>query len=174
MDCGGGDSTITQTLGEIAMIRCASQAAPENVRQQSNSTKEEEESIQSIHSVTLGRKIVISHLRDVSQVRFDLVLLGLEDRWRSSRWHVDRFAIDDHDTTERQRHEKCVPTAEDLFPARAVGHWQNRSSRRLGYCHDAWLNSIAWPTRSIRCKGRMIPAVDFPHNFHKALSPSPA
>ena len=48
------------------MIRCAPQAAPENVWQQSNPTKEEEEGIQSIHSVMLGRKIVISHLRDVS------------------------------------------------------------------------------------------------------------
>jgi hypothetical protein len=48
------------------MIRSTSQAAPEDVRQQSNPTKEEEESIQSIHSVMLGRKIVISHLRDVA------------------------------------------------------------------------------------------------------------
>jgi len=36
------------------------------VRQQSNPTKEEEERIQSIHSVMLERKIVISHLRDMS------------------------------------------------------------------------------------------------------------
>src|SRR5262249_25569310 len=102
------------------------------------------------------------------------MLLGLEDCWRSSRWHVDRFAIDDRDTTERQRHDKCVPAVEDLSPTRAVGHWQNRSPRRLCYGHDAWLNSIAWPTRSIRRKGRMIPAVDFPHDFHQALSTSPA
>jgi hypothetical protein len=48
------------------MIRGAAQTAPENVRQQSNPTKEEEECIQSIHSVMSGRKIVISHLRDMS------------------------------------------------------------------------------------------------------------
>src|SRR2546430_12720799 len=38
--------------------------------------------------------------------------LGLEDRWRSSPWHVDRFAIDDHDTAERQRHEIGEHTSE--------------------------------------------------------------
>src|SRR5262245_50329930 len=156
------------------MIRCASQAAPENVRQQSKPTKEEEERIQSIHSVILGRKIVISHLRNVSQARFDFVLLGLEDRGCSSRWHVDRLSIHDHDTTERQRHEICVPTTEDLFPACVVGHRQDRSPRRLGDCHNAWLDGVAWPTWSIRRKGCMIPTVDFPHDFPQTLSTSPA
>jgi len=47
----GGDDAITKTLGKIVMIRGASQAAPQDARQQSEPTEEQDQGVQNIHSV---------------------------------------------------------------------------------------------------------------------------